>query len=116
MRKQKPWPEKAESDRIHKRSDAIKWPTIHAIQPVRLYRMRSAREDRRIGWHEARDGGSPGTSQESSLDGKRKVRPWLLGKGIGSRGEGGRPRKHLTGAVGPGGARQLFSAAEYHIT
>lgn len=42
--------------------------------------------------------------------------PCLIGKGIGSRGEGGRPRKQLTGGVGEGGKRKQFAAMEYHIT
>ena len=45
-----------------------------------------------------------------------RLGPCLIGKGFGSRGQGGRPRKQLTGAVGPGGARQQFAAAEYRIT
>ena len=44
--------------------------------------------------------------------------PCLLGKGIGKNGEGGRgrPRKQLTGALGPNGESQQFAAMEYHIT
>jgi hypothetical protein len=42
--------------------------------------------------------------------------PCLRGRGLGAKDADGRPRKQLTGGVGPGGARQMFSAAEYHIT
>ena len=42
--------------------------------------------------------------------------PCLLGKGIGKKGEAGRPRKQLTGAIGPSGATKKFVAMEYHVT
>ena len=42
--------------------------------------------------------------------------PCLLGKGTGKKGEAGRPRKQLTGAVEPGGAMKQFVAMEYHVT
>jgi len=42
--------------------------------------------------------------------------PCILGKGIGQYGEGGRPRKQVTGNMGNRGGWIQFAAMAYHIT
>ena len=42
--------------------------------------------------------------------------PCQIGRGIGTKSEGSRPRKQLTAPIGKNGARVQFGALAYHIT